>query len=259
MSAVFSLKNLSVQYHGQSTPALDNITLDINAGKMVAIIGPNGAGKSTLIKAALGLLPIAEGRAEFFGRPLKDRRKKIAYVPQRSAIDWDFPINVREVAQQGLFAEKSLFNVFAPKRDRILAMEALEEVGLASMSERQISKLSGGQQQRMFLARALVQNKMKDGAELFLLDEPLAGVDATTEKVIINLLKALTQSGHTVIAVHHNLQSVPEYFDDVVLLNGQVIASGAVEQVFTDEMIARTYLPQPRRETPKDSLDGIQP
>lgn len=242
-----SIRNLSMHYHQQETAALNDISLDFSGEKMTAIIGPNGAGKSSLLKGALGLAPIETGRALFFGKPLPETRRKIAYVPQKSAIDWDFPINVREVVQQGLIADTKPWHIRPPKHHRAIALQALEQVGLSDYAERQIGKLSGGQQQRMFIARALAQSLMPDGARLFILDEPFAGVDAITETTIMYILRSLVSQGKTVIAVHHNLQTVSEYFDDVVLLNSRLIAHGRVASVFTDEAIARTYLPAPCR------------
>lgn len=238
-----SVRNLQVRYYGQDKAALASLSLDFEQGKMSAIVGPNGAGKSTLLKACLGLLPTQEGSVHFYGQSLAKKRRKVAYVPQRSSIDWDFPINVREVVQQGLINDLKFFQMFTPKLHKEMALRALKKVGFEDFSERQIAKLSGGQQQRMFLARALVQSMMKDGADIFLLDEPFAGVDASTEKTIITILKQLSREGKTIIAVHHNLQTVSEYFDNVVLLNTTLIANGAVGEVFTDEAIARTYLP----------------
>lgn len=244
-----SLENMQVHYHGQDKAALESITLDFEIGKMSAIVGPNGAGKSTLLKACLGLIKTQAGDIRFFGQPLSKVRRKVAYVPQRSAIDWDFPINVREVVQQGLISDLKPFQIFTPKSHREIALRALDQVGLKDFSERQIGKLSGGQQQRMFIARALAQSMMENGAELFLLDEPFAGVDAATEKTIIKILKKLTDEGKTIIAVHHNLHTVNEYFDNVALLNTTLIGAGPVEQTFTDEAITRTYLPSQNHKT----------
>lgn len=238
-----SIKNLTMRYHGQEQNALSDINIDFEAGKMTAIVGPNGAGKSTLLKSALGLIDSENEHLEFFGQTLNDARDKIAYVPQRASVDWDFPIRVQDVVQQGLFSELKLTDFFTPKSHKNLSLKALEKVGLQDFATRQISKLSGGQQQRMFLARALVQGMSDNGAELYLLDEPFAGVDAATEKIIIDILKELAAEGNTVIAVHHNLATVPEYFDNVALINGSLIAHGAVSAIFTDENIARTYIP----------------
>lgn len=238
-----SIKNLSVSYHNQNEKALDNIHIDFIAGAMSAIVGPNGAGKSTLLKAALGLVPIQSGEVHFFGQQLNDVRKKIAYVPQRASVDWDFPIRVHEVVQQGLFQELKLTNFFTPPHHKELAEEALEQVGLQDFANRQISKLSGGQQQRMFLARALVQGMMEGGAELFILDEPFAGVDAASETVIIDILKDLAEEGKTIIAVHHNLATVPTYFDSVALINQKLIAYGPIKMAFSDQNIHSAYIP----------------
>ena len=238
-----SIKNLEVRYHGQDRAALESLSLDFEQGKLTAIVGPNGAGKSTLLKSCLGLTAKQGGAVTFFGEPLSMKRRKVAYVPQRSSIDWNFPINVREVVRQGLISDLKLFQIMTPKSHKEIALHALDQVGLKDFSERQIAKLSGGQQQRMFIARALAQSMMQDGADLFMLDEPFAGVDASTEKTIIGVLKKLTHEGKTIIAVHHNLQTVSDYFDNVVLLNTSLIASGPIKDVFTDEAITRTYLP----------------
>ncbi|MFP4314179.1 MAG: metal ABC transporter ATP-binding protein [Alphaproteobacteria bacterium] len=238
-----SINNLTLRYSGQSANALEDITLDFRAGKMSAIVGPNGAGKSSLLKAALGLIKLQSGSVQFFGHDFKEVRKKIAYVPQRANVDWDFPIHVKEVVMQGLYSELKLSDIFTPKKHHEMAMQALEKVGLSEFANRQISQLSGGQQQRMFLARALVQGMMEDGAELYILDEPFAGVDASTEKIIVQILKDLTKDNKSVIAVHHNLASVPEYFDDVTLINRHLIAYGPVNDVFTENNIKKTYLP----------------
>lgn len=252
-AAPLSIKNLTMRYHGQDQNALSDISIDFESGKMTAIVGPNGAGKSTLLKSALSLIDSDNRDIEFFGQTLKDARKKVAYVPQRASVDWDFPIRVQEVVQQGLFSDLKLTDFFTPKNHKDLSLKALEKVGLQEFATRQISKLSGGQQQRMFLARALVQGMSDNGAELYLLDEPFAGVDAATETIIIDILKELAVEGNTIIAVHHNLATVPEYFDNVALINGSLIAHGEVSKIFTDENIARTYIPvsnAPRADIP---------
>jgi manganese/zinc/iron transport system ATP- binding protein len=225
--------DLTVAYERQ--PVLWNIDYVAPTGRLVAVIGPNGAGKSTLIRALLGLVPIATGEVEFFGQPFRQARSRVAYVPQRTTVDWDFPVTALDVVTMGLYGRLGWFRpVNASARKQALAM--LERVGLAEFSGRQISQLSGGQQQRVFLARALVQD-----AELYLMDEPFAGVDAATERTIVNLLRDLRAAGRTALVVHHDLQTVREYFDDVLLLNTRVIATGPVETAFTDETLRRTY------------------
>lgn len=238
-----SIRNLCVSYHGQQQDALEDISINFRPGSISAIVGPNGAGKSTLLKAALGLVKSKSGDVLFYGNSFEDSRRKIAYVPQRANVDWDFPIRVREVVEQGLHSVLKLTNIFTPKHHKVLAMQALEKVGMQDFAKRQISQLSGGQQQRMFLARALVQGMVENGAELYILDEPFAGVDAATEKIIIKILKKLASEGNTIIAVHHNLATVPEYFDDVALINRRLIAHGPVKDIFTDEAVQKTYIP----------------
>ncbi len=227
------INDLTVAY--RNTPVLWDIDLRVPSGVLMGIIGPNGAGKTTLIKAALGLIPRAAGDVRFFGLPLRQARARIGYVPQRNSIDWDFPTTALDVAMMGLYGKLGWLR--RPDRAaRQAALAALEQVGMAHLAERQIGQLSGGQQQRVFLARALVQN-----ADLYFMDEPFAAVDAVTERAIVNLLGALRKQGKTVIVVHHDLQTVAEYFDWVTLLNVEVIASGATSEVFTEENIRRTY------------------
>ncbi len=201
----------------------------------MAIVGPNGAGKTTLIKAILGLVKPAAGQALVHGRPYAEQRQLVAYVPQRGSVDWDFPTSVLDVVLMGRYGR--LGWVRRPgSADRAAAREALDQVGMSELAGRQISQLSGGQQQRVFLARALVQD-----AEVYFMDEPFQGVDATTEQAIVELLRALRENGKTVVVVHHDLQTVPEYFDQVTLLNVRRIASGPVADCFTEENLRRTY------------------
>jgi manganese/zinc/iron transport system ATP- binding protein len=201
----------------------------------MGIVGPNGAGKSTLIRAILGLAKPAAGRALVLGKPYEEQRRLVAYVPQRGSVDWDFPTNVLDVVLMGRYGR--LGWVRRPgAADRAAAREALAQVGMLELAHRQISQLSGGQQQRVFLARALVQH-----AEVYFMDEPFQGVDATTEKAIVELLRRLREEGKTVVAVHHDLQTVLEYFDQVALLNVRMIASGSVKDVFTEENLRHTY------------------
>jgi manganese/zinc/iron transport system ATP- binding protein len=227
------INDLTVAYREQ--PVLWDVDLTVPAGVLMAIVGPNGAGKTTLIKAVLGLLKPAAGRILVHGRPYREQRRLVAYVPQRGSVDWDFPTSVLDVVQMGRYG--ALGWIRRPgAREREQACAALEQVGMADYAGRQISQLSGGQQQRVFLARALVQE-----ARVYLMDEPFQGVDAKTERAIVTVLQALRQAGDTVVVVHHALQTVPEYFDFVSLLNVRLIAAGRVADVFTDENLRRTY------------------
>ena len=225
--------DLTAVYHEQ--PVLWDIDLTVPAGVLMAIVGPNGAGKTTLIKAILGLIPPVAGQVLVQGQPYKDRREAVAYVPQRGSVDWDFPTNVLDVIEMGRYGAVGWLR--RPGRaERERALQALRQVGMEEFAERQISQLSGGQQQRVFLARALAQD-----ADIYLMDEPFQGVDATTDRAIISLLRELRSAGKTVVAVHHDLQTVPEYFDWVMLLNVRKIASGPVNEVFNEENLRLTY------------------
>jgi manganese/zinc/iron transport system ATP- binding protein len=216
-------------------PVLWDVDLDVPEGVLMAIVGPNGAGKSTLIKSVLGLVQSAAGKVRIYGKPYEQQRRLVGYVPQRGSVDWDFPTDALDVVSMGLYGK--LGWVKRPGREqRALAMESLEKVGMADLYDRQISQLSGGQQQRVFLARALVQD-----AQVYFMDEPFAGVDATTERAIIDLLRELRASGKTVIVVHHDLQTLEEYFDWVMLLNVRRIASGPVDEVLTEENLRKAY------------------
>jgi manganese/zinc/iron transport system ATP- binding protein len=232
-SSPLSIHDMTVAYQGR--PVLWDIDYDAPAGKLVAIVGPNGAGKSTLIKAVLELVPRTEGQVRFFGEMYQDQRSRIGYVPQRTSVDWDFPVNALDVVAMGLYRKIGWFRPVT-KAFRQQALAALERVGLGEFAGRQISELSGGQQQRVFLARALVQN-----ADFYLMDEPFAGVDAATERAIVELLRELRSAGKTALVVHHDLQTVAEYFDEVLLLNMRLVASGPVDQAFTTENLRRTY------------------
>lgn len=228
-----AIRDLTVAY--RETPVLWDIDLDIPADTLTAIIGPNGAGKSTLIKAALGLVPAAAGSVEIFVRPYDEQRLRVGYVPQRGSVDWDFPTNALDVVLMGTYGR--LGWIRRPGRaEREVAMRCLDQVGMADFARRQISQLSGGQQQRVFLARALAQD-----ADLYIMDEPFAGVDATTERAIVDLLRVLQARGKTVVCVHHDLESAPDYFDWLVLLNVRVMAAGPFAETFTPENLARTY------------------
>jgi manganese/zinc/iron transport system ATP- binding protein len=225
--------DLTVAY--REKPVLWDVDLDVPKGVLMAIVGPNGAGKSTLIKTILGLVPAAAGRVRIYGRPYPEQRRLVGYVPQRGSVDWDFPTDALDVVTMGLYSR--LGWVRRPGRaERDLALQGLDKVGMADFADRQISQLSGGQQQRVFLARALVQD-----AQIYLMDEPFAGVDATTERAIIDLLRDLRAAGKTVIVVHHDLQTVEEYYDWVMLLNVRRIAGGPVAEAFTEDNLRRAY------------------
>jgi manganese/zinc/iron transport system ATP- binding protein len=216
-------------------PVLWDIDVEVPAGVLMAIVGPNGAGKSTLIKAILGLVRAAAGQVLIHGRPYAEQRGQVAYVPQRGSVDWDFPTSVLDVVMMGRYG--ALGWLRRPgRRERELALAALDKVQMRDFAERQISQLSGGQQQRVFLARALVQD-----ASIYFMDEPFQGVDAKTERAIVRVLQELRAAGRTVVVVHHDLDTVPEYFDRVLLLNVQRIADGPVEEVYTEENVRRTY------------------
>ncbi|MDX2000057.1 MAG: metal ABC transporter ATP-binding protein [Thermoanaerobaculia bacterium] len=225
--------DLTVAYRTQ--PVLWDVDLHLPAGHLIAVVGPNGAGKSTLLKAVLGLVKPVTGWVRIFGAPAQQRRSWVGYVPQRESVDWDFPTTAVDVVEMGLYGQLGWFRR-PGRRHRERALECLEKVGIRDLADRQISQLSGGQQQRVFLARALAQD-----ARLYLMDEPFAGVDATTEQAILQLLKELMSEGRTVVAVHHDLQTVREYFDHVVLLNLRLIAAGPVATTFTAENLQRTY------------------
>ncbi len=228
-----AIRAMTVSY-GEK-PAVFSVDMTVEEGAMTAIIGPNGAGKSTLLKAALGVIKPLAGQATVYGDSLKSQRNRIAYVPQRASVDWDFPTRVLDVVLMGLYRELGLLRrVRAHHVER--ATECLERVGMADFADRQIGQLSGGQQQRVFLARALAQ-----GADLYLLDEPFAGVDAATEKAIISVLKSLKEEGKTVVAVHHDLATVAEYFDNVFLINTRKVAEGPVATTFTPQNLTAAY------------------
>ncbi len=225
--------DLTVAY--QRKPVLWDVSFQIPAGSLVAVVGPNGAGKSTLLKAILEMTPRASGRVLVFGDTYRRARSRVGYVPQRESVDWDFPISALEVVTMGLYGQIGwCLPVRKVHRDK--ARAALDRVGLADFASRQISQLSGGQQQRTFLARALVQE-----ADLYLMDEPFAAVDAATERAIVDLLREMRTTGKTAVVIHHDLQTVPEYFDYVVLLNMRVVAAGPVDTVFTAENLQKTY------------------
>ena len=228
-----SVDDLTVAY--DEKPAIWDIDLAVPEGVLMGIVGPNGAGKSTLIKAVLNLIPRAAGTVSFYGKPYERARSLVGYVPQRGSVDWDFPTSVLDVVTMGLYGKLGWFRR-PGQRERALALHALEQVGLVDFADRQISQLSGGQQQRTFLARALVQD-----AQIYFMDEPFAAVDAVTENAIVGILHELNKRGKTVLVVHHDLQTVDEYFDWVTLLNVEIIVSGPTANVFTSENLRKTY------------------
>ncbi|TYQ14923.1 UNVERIFIED_CONTAM: manganese/zinc/iron transport system ATP- binding protein [Acetivibrio alkalicellulosi] len=231
------VNSLTVAYH--DNPVLWDINVSVPEGVLMGIVGPNGAGKSTFIKSVLGLIKPVAGSTKIYGKPYKEIRKKVAYVPQRGSVDWDFPTTVLDVVTMGLYGD--LGWIKRPgKKEKETALYALDKLGMEQYKNRQISMLSGGQQQRTFLARALVQK-----ADLYLMDEPFQGVDAFTEKIIVNLLKELKREGKTIVAVHHDLETVSEYFDWVMMLNTRCIAFGPCEDIFVGENIKKTYCNQP--------------
>ena len=211
------------------------VDLEAKGGEVVGLLGPNGAGKSTLIKACLDLIPRTSGEVSIYGESYSKARKRVGYVPQRESVDWDFPVCALDVVAMGTYGKLGWFRR-VNKRSKALALQALDRVGLADYAHRQISQLSGGQQQRTFLARALVQD-----ADIYFMDEPFAAVDAATERAIVELLKELQERGKTCLVVHHDLATVPQYFDWTVLLNMRVVASGPTKDVFTQENLRKTY------------------
>jgi len=253
--------DLTVAYREQ--PVLWDVDLRIPQGSLTAIVGPNGAGKTTLIRAILGLVPRAAGRVRILGSVLEEVRRQVAYVPQRGSVDWDFPTSVEDVVLMGTYGHLGWFRR-PGQREREAVGRALERVEMTAFARRQISELSGGQQQRVFLARALVQE-----ARVHFLDEPFQGVDARTEQSIVEVLHELRDRGDTVVAVHHSLQTVPDYFDRVVLLNVRLIAAGPVTSVFTDDNLRTAYggripylsptsSPPPPPSSPPDSRSRVE-
>ncbi len=228
-----SVYDLTVAYYRK--PVVWDVSFDVPRGSLVGIVGPNGAGKSTLLKAVMDLIPRTSGRIRVFGQSYADSRHRVGYVPQRESVDWDFPVSALDVVAMGLYRQ---IGWLRPVRKVHLerALWALERVGIADLAHRQISQLSGGQQQRTFLARALVQD-----ADLYLMDEPFAAVDAATELAIVDVLRELQSRGKTVLVIHHDLQSVSQYFDYVMLLNMRVVAFGPTAEVFIPENLQKTY------------------
>jgi len=228
-----AIHDLTVAYHRK--PVLWDIELNIPEGKLVGVVGPNGAGKSTLLKACLDLVPLTSGWAHIYGKPYRKNRHRVAYVPQRESVDWDFPVNALDVVAMGAYRRLGWFRRVS-KAETERAMDALEQVGIGHLAPRQISQLSGGQQQRVFLARALMQD-----ADLYLMDEPFAAVDAATEEAIVELLRKLSDRGKTCLVVHHDLATVTTYFDWLVLINMRVVADGPAAETFTRENLQKTY------------------
>lgn len=233
MDKAIEVEHLHVSYYGKEV--INDISFSFDTGKLIGIIGPNGAGKSTLMKAILELIPRDHGSVKIHGNPVKKMRKKIAYVPQRSNIDWDFPINVFHTVLLGTYPKLGLFKR-PGRKEKDWAYTCLQQVGMEKYAKQQIGELSGGQQQRVFLARALAQQ-----AEIFFLDEPFVGIDIASEQTIISILKRLRDKGKTVFVVHHDLSKVEDYFDDLILINKKLIQSGPVSDVFQAETMSKAY------------------
>ena len=231
--AILDIHDMTVAYDRR--PVLWNIDLTLRNPGLVAIVGPNGAGKSTMIKAVMGLVPMVSGSVAVWGHEVDSQRNRIGYVPQRGSVDWDFPISVLETVVMGTYGALGWFRR-PGRKQRDLALHCLERVGMQDFAKRQIGQLSGGQQQRVFLARALAQQ-----SDLYFMDEPMSGVDAATERIVFELLKSLSDEGRTIVVVHHDLRTVPEYFDEVVLLNVRIVTSGPVETTFTSANLQATY------------------
>ncbi len=228
-----SIRDVTVAYHRK--PVLWNVCLEIPTGSLVGLVGPNGAGKSTLLKAIMDMVPLISGEVSVLGATYHDSRGNVAYVPQRESVDWDFPATAIDVVLMGTYGQLGWLGRVGRKQ-RNAAEEALRKMEIEHLAHRQISQLSGGQQQRTFLARALVQQ-----ADLYLMDEPFAAVDASTEAAIVRLLRELQTQGKTIVVVHHDLHTVPEYFDYLVLLNTRVVAAGPTREVFTQPNLQKTY------------------
>jgi manganese/zinc/iron transport system ATP- binding protein len=233
MQPALEIHDLTVAYHQR--PVIYGVDVEIPTGRLVGIMGPNGAGKSTLIKAIMGLLRPVNGWVKIFGEPAEKSLTRVGYVPQRESVDWDFPVSVMDVVLMGRYGRLGIGR--RPRtQDRDIARACLEKVHMLPFADRQISNLSGGQQQRVFLARALAQE-----SDLYLMDEPFAGVDATTEATIVTLLQDLKAQGKTILVVHHDLTSAKQYFDMLLLINMRLVAFGETEQVFTPELLQKTY------------------
>jgi len=230
---ILEVHDLTVSYSRK--PVLWGIDFTLPSGSIAGIVGPNGAGKSTLLKTIMGLIPPSSGFVKLFGHPLEEVRHRVSYVPQRESVDWDFPVSVLDVVLMGRYGKVGLLRNTG-ERDRSIALDCLDKVGMSAFAKRQISQLSGGQQQRVFLARALAQE-----ADIYFMDEPFAGVDAATEQAIIGLLREMAAANKTIVVVHHDLQSARAYFDWIILLNMHLIAAGPTEEVFTEEMVQQAY------------------
>ena len=230
---MIKVNNLSVSYYGEEV--VSDVSFEFDKGLLIGIIGPNGAGKSTMIKAILDLIPKDSGEVLLDDKPIKNYLKKVAYVPQRSDLDWDFPIDVFETVLMGTYPKLGLFKK-PSKKDKALATASLKRVGMLDYQDKQIGELSGGQQQRIFLARALTQE-----AEIFFLDEPFVGIDVSSEKQIISILKELKDENKTVFVVHHDLSKVEDYFDSLILINKELIDAGSVKDVFIHEKMEEAY------------------
>lgn len=233
MSKTIDVKNLSVSYSGKR--AINNVSFSLESGKLIGIIGPNGAGKSTLVKGMLDLVPKDSGKVQIYGQSLDSMRQEIAYIPQRAEIDWDFPILVRDTVLLGTYPKLGLFKRPGDKEKK-RAMEALTKVGMEDFADKQIGQLSGGQQQRVFVARSLAQD-----AEIFFMDEPFVGVDINSEEIIIKVLKELRNQGKTIFVIHHDLTKVEDYFDDVILINKELMGAAPVEEIVTPELMEKTF------------------
>ncbi len=227
------IHDLTVSYDRK--PVLYGIDVTVEPGALVGVVGPNGAGKSTLIKTIMGIVPSNGGWVKVFGQPFDKAVTRVGYVPQRESVDWDFPVSVMDVVLMGRYGHAGLLRRVG-KRDREIARDCLEKVNMTPFASRQIGNLSGGQQQRVFLARALAQE-----SDLYLMDEPFAGVDAATETAIVELLRELKERGKTLLIVHHDLATAREYFDKLLLLNMRLVAYGGVEEVFNAELLQKTY------------------
>ncbi len=227
------IHNVTVTYDRR--PVLWDIDFSLPEGQLVGIVGPNGSGKTTLLKSIMGLVEPSSGYVRLFDQPLDEVRSRISYVPQRESVDWDFPVSVRQVVRMGRYRRGNMFSRLSAE-DKRKADEALEKVGMSTFADRQISQLSGGQQQRVFIARSLAQE-----ADLYLMDEPFAGVDAASEDAILTLLRTMKEAGKTVIIVHHDLQTAREFFDWMVLLNTRLVGVGPIEEVFTADHLREAY------------------
>ncbi|MDN6195196.1 MAG: metal ABC transporter ATP-binding protein [Atopostipes suicloacalis] len=233
MNQTIDVKNLSVSYSGKK--AIKDVNFSLDSGRLIGIIGPNGAGKSTLVKGMLDLEKKDSGKVRIFGKELDTIREKIAYIPQRADIDWDFPILVKSTVLLGRYPRLGLFKR-PSKKDKKIALEALEKVGMADFADNQIGQLSGGQQQRVFVARSLAQK-----ADVYFLDEPFVGVDIQSEEIIINILKELRDQGKTIFVIHHDLTQLENYFDDIILINKELFGAGPVKEVVTPELMEAAF------------------